>query len=413
MISIKRIDIEVFLLAVLCVCFLCPFVQRSLGTVGTLLIIASYLSLEVDRFLQVDDYERDTLFLIGLYIGLLLLYSFLKFSDEGGGQTNVVLFFFTFIPIVPIYRYLEQKHCVFIIRVCILTVFFTLAQNYALWVRMGHRFTQQWYRISGILEVINTQYVTAIMLFSGVLFCMFLYKKGTKIRYFYLIMTALCFAFNCLVTQRLITVLLSLVMFFLLILANENGMKRKEYYFLFLAFLSLFMLLEYDVVLNIIADLINSERIRVRLNSISTLLRTMDLSMVARGSLTERLYLMGISVDTIFSSGTEFLFGVGDKANNLIVGNHSFFIDEFAKFGIFGGILSCTVVLRMLNTAKEISSVVNRDSLYTLLCVLFLVMILRSFVGQILSPPIGVIMFIFAPLVFRMMKYDSAWDGKV
>ena len=184
-IPVGIINLKTLLLAAICVFLLSPVAQRAVGTVGFVAITGLFLILHINDILRCGRYEKNTMILIALYIGILLLYTFLGISDTGGGQTASVLFLLIYFIIVPVHRRLDRRQCIFILAVCLFAVLVTLVQNYALYIRMGLRFTQRWYHMSGILEVVNTQYNNAIMLLAGVLFSLFLLKKGTRVRFLF------------------------------------------------------------------------------------------------------------------------------------------------------------------------------------------------------------------------------------
>lgn len=403
---IKKIDFEVFLLSICCVLFLSPYIQRTVGTIGVLIFFGFYLLLEINHILHCENYIIINVVLILFYIGILLLYSLLGLSDKGAGQTNSVFFFLSYFLIIPIYKRLDMKKSIYLVTVCIVTIFFTMYQNYRLFIRMGYRFTQKWYRF-GIKEAVNAQYVSAIMLFSGVLFCEYLIKKNSPKRYFYLALTVLSFMFNIIVTQRTITTLLSLAMFVLLFTVNGNMNSKKLFRVILFSLLAILLIFGYKTILPWIADLFGSERISKRINSIITLASSRNLSDVEDSSLGVRLRLIGVSIHTVFDSIPNFLFGVGDKADNLLVGNHSYFFDEFAKFGIIGGTLSVVVVCRMMKTIQLFSSIERSDILRKLLTIIFFVMFMRSLIGAILVPSIGVVMFVFTPLMFKLTNINQ------
>ena len=408
--SLQMIDIKVFLLGMICVCYLSPTVLRTIGTVGTVALIGFYLLLEINNLLHASIFEKITMLLIAFYIALLLIYSFLGMSDKGAGQTSSVLFMLGYFLIVPVRKTLSRKHCVFLVVICVLTILVTMLQNYALWIRMGHRITQQWWKI-GVREVVNTQYVHAIVLFSGVMFSLFLVKKGSAVRYLYLAIVVVCFVFNIAVSQRMIALILSIVMVMLLSFANGEVTRGKIVRYLVFAVVFLFFVIEYQLVLGWLADVVGSDRLRRRINTISTLITMKSLTDLEDGSMATRLRLIGVSIRTVFSSIPNFFFGVGDKTDNSLVGNHSYFFDEFAKFGVIGGLVSCSIVVRMMKTARNVSTVVRSDPLHKLIDMMFLTMFIRSLIGGILSPPIGTVMFVFLPLVFRLLKEDAKAQG--
>ena len=402
---IKKTDISVFFLTLLCVTFLSPLILRTIGTVGVLALAAVYFLLEADHLFHINIQEKNTLILIGLYVAMLLLYTFLGKSDEGAGQTGAVLFMISFILIIPIYKRLNKKHCIFIIAACTATIMITLFQNYLLYVRLGNRISQQLYKV-GYKEVVNTQYVSALMLFSGVLFSVFLCEPKKLVKFGALFITAVCFGFNILVTQRAITTILSFVLFFLLILVKGEMSKKKIIRYIIFLLLIMLLFLQYDAIIGFVADLFDSPRLKSRFDSILGFLSTGSIDNVEEGSLTVRIRLIGVSIKTFWSSISNFLFGVGEKIDYSVVGNHSQFFDEFAKFGIFGGLLSCTIFIKMSKIAKRISTIEKNDYHYKMLTVIFVVMVMRALIGGVFSPPIGIIMFIFMPISFKVMKLN-------
>ena len=219
----------------------------------------------------------------------------------------------------------------------------------------------------------------------------------------------ICIAFNVVVTQRTIALLLTIVMLFLLLIVHGRITKRKIIGYFLLALLLAFVVMNYQLVLEWIADITNSDRMKSRIDTLSSLFATRDLEEVEEGSLTVRLRLIGVSISTFFGSLSNFVIGVGDKVNNTQVGNHSYFFDEFAKFGILGGTLSCAMVFRMLKTATRMSRIERNDPLKKYMLVIYATALLRALVGGLLSPYIGAVLFIITPLAFRVLKFDR--DG--
>ncbi|MBR4673571.1 MAG: hypothetical protein IKP00_03825 [Victivallales bacterium] len=403
----SRTNIAFYLLAFLCVCFLSPWLQRTLGTKVVVAFLGGYLFLEIDHLCKVFPLGRKVMVLIALYIGMLLLYTVLRLSDKGAGQTVCVLFMLTFFMIVPIYNRLNKRQCLIIILICILTMLFTMLQNYYLWERMGHRMTQQWYRTAGILEVVNTQYVSATVLFSGVLFSVFLYSKKLACRCVCLASAALAFLFNIVITQRAASLFISLAMFLLLYFCNGKNILSKGIRNIMLVLSGILFIFFYKYILGNLSIIVNSERLMSRINSLIQLMESQDVSQIDRGSLSGRIQLTMISINTFFSSPSNFFFGVGDKLDNYLVGNHCYFFDEFAKFGLFGGILSCSIIGGMILSAIYISSINPKERLFKLITAMYIIVVFRALTGGLWAPSIGIMINIFIPLAFKLMKYEG------
>lgn len=408
-----RTNIAFYLLAFLCVCFLSPWVQRTLGTKVVIAIVGVYLFLEINHLYKVFALGRKVMVLIALYIGMLLLYTVLRLSDKGAGQTVCVLFMLTFFMIAPIYNHLNKRQCQIIILLCIITVLMTMLQNYFLWVRMGHRMTQQWYRTAGILEVVNTQYISATVLFSGVLYSVFLYSRNFTCRYVCLGVAALTFLFNIVITQRAASLILSIAMFLFLYFSNGKSISSRGFRNIMLVISGLLFICFYKFFLGILAENVHSERLMARIDTLIQLMEYQDVSQIDGGSLSGRIRLTMVSINTFFSSPSNFFFGVGDKADNYLVGNHCYFFDEFAKFGLFGGILSCSIIAGMIFAGMYISSTKHDKRLYRLIGAMYIIVVFRAVTGGLWAPSMGIMINIFIPLAFKLLKYEEQLEFDV
>ena len=136
-------------------------------------------------------------------------------------------------------------------------------------------------------------------------------------------------------------------------------------------------------------------------------MESQDVSQIDRGSLSGRIQLTMISINTFFSSPSNFFFGVGDKLDNYLVGNHCYFFDEFAKFGLFGGILSCSIIGGMILSAIYISSINPKERLFKLITAMYIIVVFRALTGGLWAPSIGIMINIFIPLAFKLMKYEG------
>ena len=408
--TIKWSDLPTFLLACICICCLSLKVQRTIGLTAILALWMLYCFLEGYDLLHIKLQESLTLLLIVGYLAICFLYRYIGLSDEGTGITTTILFFIPYISILPIYHKLDRKQCIFILAVSIVTAFVTMWQNYLLWRRFG--FVPMHMFLEGYTEVVNTQYVSALMLLSGITFSAFLRERRKLLRYLYLGIALVCFLFNAVVTQRAITILLSFVMIPFLIMVNSKRGVGRILRFLALSSVLVFGLLGYRVILTGIANLLGSERLADRIFSIIRLFDQSSAAMEESNSLTVRLQLMGLSIQTFFASVPNFLIGVGDKADYLLVGGHGQFFDEFARYGVFGGLLSNGITVSTLYTIMKYVSLPRESVLFKQMLVIFLFFIIRGFVGTLYAPSIGATMFIILPLLFRLV-YEMNEDDQI
>lgn len=399
-------DVIVFLLGALCVCLLSPGVAKTVGGAAILLLAALCLLLELRMLKTCNDYETKTLLLIVLYLFLFFAYKFFGISTSSfSHHMTTFRYFLPFVCILPIYKRLTKRQIMFLLLVTLITISANMLWNVHLKSIWGRRYSYQLSGSSGVRGVINTQYVTAIMFLSGALYCVFLHSKRPIVRGAFLIGVLLCVYFNLVVTQRAITLFLTVVMLVLLTSFNNQRHSRRRIILISIAFLIIFLVaLEYEAILTWLASTISSARLRSRIYSIIRLANSDSISDAGAGSLTARLRLMGVSLHTIFSSVSNFLFGVGLMDTNTVVGNHSQLLDEFARFGFFGGLLSNWVLLRMLKTARGMSRTARASVLWGQFNVLIVVTFLRITIGTVFDPSISVVLYIITPLLFRLMQ---------
>lgn len=401
-------SIAVFLLAILCVCFLSPAVMRTVGNAGFFGIAFLYLMIEINALANSDRTERNTMLLCVVYIGILFLYKFLGLSTASVSyHYNIVRFFLTFLCIVPIYKRLSRRQIHFLLFVCLGTLFITMAQNYLLKMSWGYRYSIQLYIREGEKTVINTQYTSAIMLISGAMFCAFLNGKTFARRIISLALAILCAYFNLVVTQRGIILFLSIFMYPALLLFNSKRDTKQVVNLTIITLLLLLLVSEYQTVLRGVASLIGSARLTSRIESMILVIERGSIEGTGGGSLAARLRLTGNSIRTFWGSFSNFLMGVGLRTDsNDLVGNHSQFFDEFARFGVLGGLLSSVTILRMLKATHVIAMTGRSEVLKNQLSVLLVIIVLRAFIGTIMDPSIGAALFITIPLTFRLI-YDE------
>ena len=401
---LKPDSMAVFLLGAICVCLLSPYVAQTIGDIPIFAITLVFLLLEINPLLHCSVAERNTVITILIYLLIVFINKFLGRSTASVSMHfNLVKFFIPFVCMLPIYRRLTRKQMLFLVIVVLGTVLFTMIHNFSLKAVWRTSFSQRLYKLRGVKGAVTTAYTGAIMLISGALLSVFLQKNRLVIRALAFAGAVLCFYFNLNVTQRGIALILTLIMIPLLILYNGQRTRRRVIRTALAILLLLFAVLNYEAILGLIADLLRSDRLTRRINSIIDLIEAGGLEDTEGGSLTARIRLIGVSIRTFWSSLPNFLIGVGMKTDtDTVIGNHSQFFDEFAKFGIFVALLCIRNVLRMLKATRVFSRTEKGSGEYYQMSVIIFVFILRAFVGGILDASIGAVMFVGIPLIFLL-----------
>lgn len=408
-IAITKDSISVFLLSLLCIEMLSPLVERTVNDLVFFAIVVVYLLINVNELIACNRDVKKTILLILIYIVIILVYKVLGLSTASVAyHYNIVKFFLAFICFSPLYQRLNSKQITFLMIICLLTVLITLFQNYQLKMSLGYRYSIQLYKTSGIKEVIDTQYTSAILLLEGAFLSGFLILKKHVKRYLFLVLAIVLFAFNSVVTQRGTFFILTLLMILLLVYVNGEKHSAKRLVGIIVLSLGLvFVTTSYSKIIEWLGSVLKSNRIIERLNSINVLLQSKDINAIGDESLGGRIRLMRVSVDTFFGSISHFLLGVGNRTdNNVLVGNHSQFIDEFTRYGVLGGILFIVIIINMLKCSRKMSGIEKEALSYDHFTVICIVFILRGLIGTLLDASIGVTMFIIIPLLFRVIDNE-------
>ncbi len=408
-IRISSDGVAVFILCLLCICLLSPYVARTVGDIPIFVLTLLYLLLERNALLRCGKSERNALLLILLYIIILFVYKGVGLSTASVAyHYNIVKSFIPFICMLPIYQRLTRKQAIVLMVVLVAAVVFTMVHNFTLKSFWKSIFSQKLYKLRGVKGIVTTQYTSAILLFSGIMFCAFLNMKERMIRWLFLAIMILCLIFNTVVTQRGIALFLTILMLPLLLLYNGNRTPKRVIIMLVAILLLFLVILGYRTVLTWLAGLMPSDRLASRINSILKLIDAGGLENAEGGSLAARLRFIGVSIHTFWSSLPRMLFGVGLRTDtNNLVGNHSHFFDEFAKFGVFVGIFSVYNVINMLRQCRKEAGTTKGSGLNSQLSVLFFIYILRAFLGAIFDASIGAVVYFGIPLMFRLIGTEG------
>lgn len=380
-----------------------PYVPKILGGNPTVLPFMALFALALRKFpLSLPRRHAPMVFGIAAFFLIQAAYRFFGISTSGLGRyTNTIAFFFFFAAMPVVHRMGKlQKRWVF--GTVMGTMLFTIVDNIVMFHRFGFTYYSRMVEFdSSVSNAVNTQYTTAVMLLAGICLMAFLHDRSKRLLWgggFILLNY-----FNCAVTQRAIALILSFTLFVLIVIFNRKRKTSANLLILFLGFAGIWMLENHETVLSYLGDLLTSDRLARRLQQISNMMDSGDIT-AAGGSMTGRYNLTMRSLETWTSSVGRFFLGAGDHyIDNTIIGNHCQWIDLLAQYGIVvAGMVYALVygMLRLLVGRLDLpAGPLLRQVL--VLCGIFLA---RGFLGAVFFGTIGIQLFIVLPLAIDYLK---------
>ncbi len=255
-------------------------------------------------------------------------------------------------------------------------------------------------------------YGSFIVLYSGICFIAFLHFKKTLYRILYLVAMLAAIYMNFAVMQRGTNVIFTVLMFFLIFIYRNKQHKRIRavLFSILITLLFLYTTGTYIDVMDYIADISPSERVADRIKAINILLQTGDY-VEAGSSIKSRSELTLASLQTFKSSGSNFLFGIGDTRNEDLIGCHSEIIDTLARYGLFGFTI---LIVALLSQFKFFSRLLPKgEPLRSQVLIIYLIFVLRNIIGNTLIPSVNVLLFLFLPIVcYFLTKQDCMSNYK-
>ncbi len=351
---------------------------------------------------------------LGFYFLLLLAYKLLSVSSaELAYYSTTVKFFFFFLTMLITAEHLTRRQKLFLVAVILMSMLFTLFDNIRLFRQYGasvfvHLF--QWERFT--TNSVNTTYVSSILFLSGILFVVFLHTKKPLLK----IGTVLFIAFNLLfiarIAQRMIILGLAIFMLPLIALFHQKNTGKRLLITLFIIIALLLLFANFIPVIDLLDRIVHSPRLHLRFEQIKVFLLTKTTE--EDGTMAARLELHLQSVKTWFSSVGHFLFGAGDhRETNEIIGNHSDYIDDCARYGLLGMLIWLPMTWSMMRQILSCSGVRRKTPLMRQMLVILLIFVLNAIVSSVYEATVGIQIFILMPVIFSLIqeKEDSRRSG--
>lgn len=405
---------SLFLLGGLLFTFLTPKVDRTLGDFVILPLAGLYLATQWKAFRNVSLRNLCTIGLAGGYMAMVLGSRLLGPSDLSLALfCSILKFHLCFVFILPLLGTLRTREVYYLLAVALVSMLLSMAYNVHLKDFYGSLYSMRAFREESIQGIINTQYTTSIMLASGAFLVAVLHARTFRRRMLFLALLAACVYFNMTVGQRGIIFFLSFLLYGLIVVFNKPIDKSRFLRFFALVVLGLVLLAKSDSILGWLAANVSSTRLQVRIEAVQKMLSHKTVEAYG-GSFSRRVELVERSWNTFLASPKNFLVGVGNiRSNNILVGNHSYFADELARYGLFGGLLSFWLLFRQLRFSRSVAAPEPRSPLDRQLGCIIFVLLLRGFIGGVVETTNGVGLFFTIPLIFRLIQHEDEWGRRV
>lgn len=406
----NRISLTSILISIYLIINFVPVLYRSLSF-ASLFIVLSIIAL---NFHLIFRRPYSYLFIISFALCICELFLFaVGISKTQIGYIFYIFRFFTCgLVLFPSSNLLNLSEKKLIFWCWFLSYSFTILHNVYLRFSMGEAYFnfQEDASLVGY-NIADTYYGTAALICLCVSLMVILnknnYHRFLRTKMYVVFVLSVVFI---IVSLRMTTIALAVLSSLLIILFNK--MRKKGIVFLaclLVVFSAVFLFTGLGATfLELLMDLNISDRIKDRLESIVFVLRTGDF-INAKSSLSGRYVLTINSWNTWTSSVWTILFGIGDQRENLdLIGNHSYFIDTLARFGIFYFILVIAfIVICHKCTLTRIRSVTLR----TQCLVVLLSFLLRNVIGNSMYVVVGMSLYVVLPLILSMSKerfYESS-----
>lgn len=395
-------SISILLLSVLIFLFQFPLIGDEIVNPIYLGLFCMYLASIINRLGNAKNIELITIVGIAIYICIELVYNFAGLSDASlTSYFQTMKYFWCMIMILPVQAYLTRKQEKILLTVSISAMLLAVLYNVYVYVRMGSAYNVRLFASQDVMGVLDTQYISGVMLFCGFCFICWYHEKNKQYKRLLMAMLIFCVAFEVIIAQRGIILCMLILMFPVLFYFGQEKKNSRLILLMVALAACVVVLVLYRPILLWLMEVCGSERLADRIGQVLILLETGSTD-DAGGSLSARYDLIMTSLRTFTDSPVQFILGAGDhRENNLIIGNHSRFIDTLGRYGLIGAVVLFTVMTLMLRRLKAMSSVRKNTVLYYQFTVVVIFFLFRGLLGEVFDPSIGVQMFIVAPLLMK------------
>lgn len=247
---------------------------------------------------------------------------------------------------------------------------------------------------------------SSYMLFSIICFVFFLHVKQKWLKILAMSFIVLSIFINFFILQRATNVIFTIIAFGFVLIFNFHQSKFIKFLLLLLC-AGVFVIFEtelYIPFLDWFASLM-PDRVAERINDINIALQYQDLSVDERSSLGARNNLLTNSIHTFFSSPVSFIFGVGEHPHQYdVIGNHSYVLDQLARYGIIGGIILYALFRNEYYFLKSFVDPSDNPVLFKQTMVIFGAYMFRNVYGNVNFDCVVVQIMLLLPLLLTILQ---------
>lgn len=403
-------NLSVVILALIIIIINEPLISIVVGGAGIIMLMVIFLVFNFRRYINDGKANSSAVLLVTLYLIFEIVYELLGISESSliYYYYTISFFFFAFA-ITPILPKLTRRQQNALIVVIVVSIFIAMLTNIQLSNQYGEYYIRLTDYYNGYTNVVNTQYISSLVIFCGLLLI-----KARLSNEFKLVSYAMLFFsiyFIIAVGQRLTAIIL--LIFVLLFQTMYLGEKRRWRYvaYIIAIVMAIILVVNYEPILLWISDLINNDRVTVRINQLLYAFKFGEIQ-GAGGSLEVRFELMMNSLNTFKSSILSFFFGVGEhRTSNDLIGHHSQWIDQTAKYGVFGCVLIFFTLKKCFKDLKGALGLKKGRLLYHQYIIFISYFVIRGMIGYVIYPYFGVMIFVFLPLVFMQINEKNSFSS--
>lgn len=362
--------------------------------------------------------EYNLLVLMGVWVAYQCMFKIFMISEAAWGTHSEFIIFYIMYSLYLYVKYnFSYKYMKTLAVVGYALIFATII--YYFYTKLNGGLQTTYDPVEQSLVIIPTMFKQEVLVFcGGCLTLLFLekskYYKIIGIAGFVLSIWVVYVVGNNATSTFLMAVML-LMMVVSSVGKNANNNNYKVYISLVVfSFLVLFAIAGDQILiyLSSITEQYNP-RISRKLLSLAQLLHGgKQIAVIENDSLSSRLYCIVVSLQTWLRNPITFLFGIGMKNGFYYesgIGQHSEFIDVFARFGIIGALMTFLIFRKLFHCMKCNRTIKTRH----LYAIVYFIFITLGFLNNIIYPQMAAVIFFVWVLTLDLIdiKEESMIGG--
>lgn len=380
---------------------LVPMVHQTVDRLYLIIAVAfALLVVSLRRSLSgyVTPSEYNLLVLMGAWVTYQCMFKIAMVSEAAWGtHSEFIIFYIMYLLYLYVKYNFSYKYMKTLAVIGYALIFATITHYFYTNLNGGLQTTYD--PVEQSLEIIPTMFKQEVLIFSGGCLSMFFLVKSKLAKIIGIVGLASSFWVSYIVGNNATSTFLMAIMLLLMIVSRMGKNAKSGDYKVYISAVIILVIVIFaiagDQILGYLASITEqfNPRISRKLLSLAQLLHGgKQIAVVAGDSLSSRLFCMGISLKTWLRNPITFLFGVGRKNGYYYdsgIGQHSEFIDVFARFGIIGAVITFAIFVKLFCCLKN-----GRNSKTAHFCsIVYSVLMLLGFLNNFVFPQIGAVIF--------------------